>query len=139
VSLIETSGSFADITTVGNKLSSLPLAIALSLLAVGPAPAQSPAAGRGALLFQTCSACHNVLGDGVGPDLTGIYGQKAARNPNFAYSEALRSSNLVWDDTTLRAYIRNPQALVKGTKMAFPGYSDDADVEAVLSYLKTYR
>ena len=107
--------------------------------ALGSARAQAPPSERGALLFQTCTACHNVLGDGVGPDLTGIYGQKAARNPNFAYSEALRNSNLLWDEATLRAFIRDPQALVKGTKMAFPGYPDEADVEAVLAYLKTYR
>jgi cytochrome c len=115
------------------------LAAALTLITVAAAHAQTAPPGRGALLFQTCSACHNVLGDGIGPDLTGIYGQKAARNPNFNYSDALRNSKLVWDDATLRAFIRDPQAVVKGTKMAFPGYTDDADVEAVLAYLKTYR
>lgn len=116
-----------------------PLGAILGMLAVASVQAQSPVPGRGALLFQTCSACHNVLGDGIGPDLTGIFGQKAARNASFNYSDALRNSNLVWDEVTLRAFIRDPQAVVKGTKMAFPGYSDAADVEAVVSYLRTYR
>jgi cytochrome c len=107
--------------------------------ASGAESAAEPAAERGALLFQTCAACHNVLGDGVGPDLTGIYGQKAARNSNFSYSSALRNSHLVWDEPTLRAFIRDPQGLVKDTKMAFPGYTEEADVEAVLAYLKNYR
>jgi cytochrome c len=124
---------------VRNKFAFTVLALITCILAPALARAQAASAGRGALLFQTCTACHNVLGDGVGPDITGIYGQKAARNPTFAYSDALRSSNLIWDDATLRAFIRDPQALVKGTKMAFPGYMDDADVEAVLAYLKNYR
>jgi cytochrome c len=135
---VESAGPFNDITTVRNTFNLRPLGAMLCLVAMGSAQAQSPS-GRGALLFQTCAACHNVLGDGIGPDLTGIYGQKAARNPNYSYSEALRASNLVWDEPTLKAFIRDPQSLVKGTKMAFPGYADDADVEAVLAYLKNYR
>lgn len=122
-----------------NKLALVWLAVSFGSMALESAPAQSPTAARGALLFQTCTACHNVLGDGVGPDLSGIYGQRAARNPRFDYSEALRTSDLVWDEATLRAFIRDPQALVKGTKMAFPGYPDEADIEAVLAYLKSYR
>ena len=135
---VECPGLFKDITSMGNNFALATLVAALSVIAVAEARAQSPP-GRGALLFQTCSACHNVLGDGVGPDLTGIYGQKAARNPSFSYSDALRSSNLVWDDATLRAFLRDPQSVVKGTKMAFPGYSDEADIEAVLAYVKNYR
>jgi len=139
VALIETGSSMNDITTMRNRLTLAGLAVMFGICAIASAQAPPPAPGRGALLFQTCSACHNVLGDGIGPDLTGIYGQKAAGRPNFSYSEALRNSNLVWDEATLRTFIRDPQALVKGTKMVFPGYSDDADVEAVIDYLKTYR
>ena len=94
---------------------------------------------RGALLFQTCSACHSVLGDGVGPDLAGIYGKKAASGPDFNYSSAMRASGLVWDEPTLSAFISDPQALVKGTTMAFPGYPKAADVAAVVSYLKALK
>ncbi len=62
----------------------------------------TPAVGldlaRGAQLFQTCSACHNVLGSGIGPDLAGIYGRKAAMTAGFDYSEALRSSGITWTE-----------------------------------------
>jgi cytochrome c len=94
---------------------------------------------RGALLFQTCTACHSVLGDGVGPNLAGIYGKKAASRPDFSYSSAMRASGLVWDEPTLNAFISNPQAVVKGTTMTFPGYPKAADVDAVVSYLKTLK
>jgi len=91
---------------------------------------------RGELLYQTCLACHDVLGAGIGPDLTGVVGRKAGSLPGFDYSPALRSSGLTWDDATLRAFISNPQALVPGTRMTFPGYASPADVGAVIAYLK---
>lgn len=94
---------------------------------------------RGELLFQTCGACHSILGGGIGPDIYGIYGQKAATREGFRYSNALRNSGIVWDDATLRAFIKNPQALVKGTAMTFPGYENPADVDDVIAFLKTLK
>lgn len=94
---------------------------------------------RGALLFQSCTACHNVLGDGVGPDLTGIYGQKAALRSDFNYSAALKASAVVWNEANLRAFIKDPQALVKGTLMTFPGYAAPADIDDVIAYMKTLK
>jgi cytochrome c len=107
----------------------------VTLSALTPATAVDLA--RGAQLFQTCSACHNVLGTGIGPDLAGIYGRKAAMTPGFDYSEALRTSGLIWTEASLRAFIANPQGFVKGTRMNFPGYSNPADVDDVLAFLKT--
>jgi cytochrome c len=98
--------------------------------------AEGSQASRGEMLFQTCAACHSALGDGIGPDLTGIYGKKAGSRADFMYSEALKRSGIVWDDATLRAFISDPQAVVKGTTMTFPGYPSPADVDAVLAYLK---
>jgi cytochrome c len=94
---------------------------------------------RGALLFQSCSACHSVLRDGIGPDIVGIYGQQAARRDGFSYSSAMKNSGIVWDDATLRAFVTNPQSVVKGTLMVFPGYAMLADVDNVVGYLKTLR
>jgi cytochrome c len=94
---------------------------------------------RGALLFQTCSACHSVLGDGIGPVINGIYGRKAATREGFKYSEAMKLSGIIWDEATLRAFIKKPQSVVKGTAMAFPGYEMPADVDDVIGYLKTLK
>ena len=66
-------------------------------------------------------------------------GKKAASRPDFSYSSAMRASGLVWDEPTLNAFISNPQAVVKGTTMTFPGYPKAADVDAVVSYLKTLK
>jgi cytochrome c len=114
------------------------LIAAISIVIVGTlTPAMAVDLGRGAQLFQTCSACHNVLGTGIGPDLTGIYGRRAAMTPGFDYSEALRTSDITWTEANLRAFIANPQSFVKGTRMNFPGYSNPADIDDVLAFLKT--
>jgi cytochrome c len=91
---------------------------------------------RGELLLQTCSACHTILGDGLGPDLAGIYGRKSGQIAGYEYSPAMKKANLTWDDKTLAAFIQNPQAVVNGTKMTFPGYANKADIDDVLAALK---
>jgi cytochrome c len=113
--------------------------IAALLLIAMQSSAGAADLGRGALLFQTCSACHSVLGDGLGPDLTGIYGRRAAERAGFNYSAAMRASAVVWSDANLRAFLRDPQALVKGTAMTFPGYTAQADIDDVVAYLKTLK
>jgi cytochrome c len=45
---------------------------------------------------------------------------------------------LVWDDATLTEYLKSPKTVVKGTKMAFPGLKDDADIANVIAYLKQF-
>lgn len=122
---------------IAARIAVVVLGIFMSLSGRAAEPATDPA--RGELLFQTCAACHSVLGDGIGPDLTGIYGSKAAARPGFAYSAAMKESGIVWNETTLRAFIEDPQATVKGTAMLFPGYKAPADVAAVLAYLKTLK
>src|SRR6266700_7865637 len=91
----------AQENTVSSICSAATLAVSAAALAVSTALlAQHACAAdvdRGALLFQTCSACHSVLGDGIGPDINGIYGRKAATREGFNYSEAMKSSGIVWD------------------------------------------
>lgn len=95
---------------------------------------------RGALLFQTCAACHSVLGDqSIGPNIVGIYGKKAGQDTHFRYSTTMVKSNLIWDDETLRTFVTNPQALVKDTTMTFPGYMKAEDAADVIAYLKTLK
>jgi cytochrome c2 len=94
---------------------------------------------RGEQLFHTCAACHSVLGDGIGPDITGIYGQPAAMRAGFNYSNALKHRGLTWTEANLRAFIHDPQAFVPGTLMSFPGYERTADIDDVLGYLKSLK
>ncbi len=94
---------------------------------------------RGELLFQTCSACHTPLGDGLGPDLHGIFGRRSAQAAGFDYSPAMKAANLTWDSATLTSFLKNPQTFVVGTKMTFPGYTNPADIEDVVGYLRQLK
>lgn len=112
---------------------------ALALAMTFATGAQGADLKRGELLFQTCSACHTITGDGLGPDLHGVFGRKSAQVADFDYSPAMRAANLTWDAKTLAAFVANPQKLVSGTKMTFPGYTAQADIDNVIAYLKTLR
>jgi cytochrome c2 len=42
----------------------------------------------------------------------------------------------VWDHANLMAYLLDPKAVVKGTKMAFAGLKSEEDREAVIAYME---
>jgi nitrite reductase (NO-forming) len=71
----------------------------------------------------------------VGPTLAGIIGKKAASDPNYAYSPALRASGLSWDVATLDQYLLDPQKAVPGNKMPFPGLKTENERRDVIAYL----
>jgi cytochrome c len=48
----------------------------------------------------------------------------------------MKRSGLTWDEATLKQYLKGPDKLVPGTKMAFPGLASDADLANVIAYLK---
>jgi cytochrome c len=70
--------------------------------------------------------------------LNGVVGRKSGTYPEYAYSDANKSSGLTWDEATLREYLKNPMAKVPGTKMAYPGLRKDEDVDNVIAFLKQY-
>ena len=109
------------------------------LLAVATTPAAAADAAHGKAVFQTCAACHSDKPDAIGPSLRGVYGRKSAALQDFRYSNAMMHANLTWDDANLKAYIQDPQAKVKGNRMPFGGLSSDADIDAVIAYLKDYK
>jgi cytochrome c len=111
-----------------------------AVLVVGSASAQSGNEARGERLFnQQCKACHTVAKDGantVGPNLHGLIGRKAGTAPGFEASEAMTKSGIVWDDTTLAEYLKDPKGRVPGTKMVFAGLKQAAQQADMIAYLK---
>jgi cytochrome c len=112
-----------------------------SLLAmtIATSAALAADAAHGKVVFQTCAACHTDKPEAIGPSLRGVYGRKSAALPDFRYSNAMTRANLTWDDANLKAYIKDPQAKVKGNRMPFGGLSGDADIDDVIAYLKDYK
>ncbi len=117
------------------------IVIALGAVPVllGSNAAQAADAEHGKVVFQTCAACHSEKPDAIGPSLRGVYGRKSGSLDNFRYSNAMSRANLVWDEANLRAYLKDPQAKVKGNRMPFAGLSDPKDVDDVIAFLKQYK
>ena len=120
--------------------------------AAAPAPASQPAPNVGAtpaaiagggdpaagkLVFRKCQVCHSLEPgkDVLGPSLAGIIGRKSGVEPNYAYSPAMKSANLTWDAKTLDAYLDDPQKLVPGNKMPFPGLKTPQDRSDVIAFI----
>jgi len=114
-------------------------AAAVVLMAVAATPAAAADANHGKVVFQTCAACHSDKPDAIGPSLKGVYGRKSGALSDFRYSNAMMRANLTWDDANLKAYIKDPQAKVKGNRMPFGGLSSEADIDDVIAYLKDYK
>jgi len=91
-------------------------------------------------IFQAdCSACHTLgagEGNGLGPNLHGLYGRKAGSMAGFPYSQALTDSGIVWNDATLDKFLADPAARVPGTRMAFAGVKDANQRHKLIAYLK---
>jgi cytochrome c len=115
------------------------LLLILALVLWAPLPAR--AAGdpvRGAEIFRKCVTCHTVESSGrnrVGPRLHGVFGRRAGTVEGFRYSEALRASGLVWDETTLDAYLKDSEGFVPGTRM-YGGLTLDQDRADLIAYLR---
>ncbi|WP_404926638.1 c-type cytochrome [Mesorhizobium sp. ORM16] len=104
---------------------------------------QAQDAAAGEKVFAKCKVCHVADQDKnkVGPSLNGVIGRTAGTHPGFSYSQAMVAagkSGVKWDEPTLTTYLRDPKAMVKGTKMAFVGLKQDQDIANVIAYLKQF-
>jgi cytochrome c2 len=119
------------------------LALAALLECVGPAGSVYAAdAGAGEQVAQSCAICHKFdkgSGNGLGPNLFGIVGRKAASLPDFAYSDALKASKIIWTTDSLAKWVAGPVKMVPGTKMVFPGITNKTDIANLIAYLNTLK
>ena len=118
------------------------LAIMLILAAFAAGAAQAGNAANGAVIFQRCALCHSADkngGNGVGPNLYGVAGRKAASLPDFPYSPALKKSGITWTDAKLKAWVSGPARVVPGTRMTFAGLTDPKQADDVVAYLHTKK
>lgn len=107
------------------------------LLCAGAGAAQ---AQDGQLLFNNaCRTCHTTEpGDNrLGPSLHAIVGRKAGALPDYAYSDAMKGSPVVWDEQSLDRFIENPDALVPGNNMKpYAGMTSPEDRAGIIAFLK---
>jgi cytochrome c len=112
----------------------------LAAMAIVPA-ARAQDAEAGAQVFRKCMACHSI-GPGaknkVGPELNGLDGRHSGTAPGYSYSAANKKSGIVWNEETFKKYIKDPRAMIPGTKMIFPGIKKQKDIDNLWAYLKQF-
>jgi cytochrome c len=89
-----------------------------------------------------CRTCHSFKeGDNrLGPTLHGIVGRKAGSVEGFAFTSAMKSSGITWDEANLDKFIANPEAVVNGNGMKpFGGVADAGERKKIVDYLKTLK
>ena len=118
------------------------LVLAAASLALLSTAAEAGDANGGKTVFARCSICHTVQkggANGLGPNLFGVVGRKAATAPNFVFSAALKNSGITWTPDKLKSWVSGPAKMVPGTKMAFAGISDPKQADDVVAYLATLK
>jgi len=117
------------------------LVVAAVLIAASCVSGVAQDAQKGATVFNVCLACH-AIGPGaqnkIGPELNGLDGRKAGTVPNFDYSDANKSSGIVWNEATFKEYIKAPAAKIPDTKMIFPGLKNEQQVNDVWAYISQF-
>lgn len=122
-------------------MKAIAIALAGFIAAVTAAQAGGNAA-NGQQVFARCAICHsNAKGAParIGPNLFGISGRKAATQPDFSYSAALKASGLTWTDANLDKWTAGPAAMVPGNRMAFAGISNAGQRADLVAYLDTLK
>jgi cytochrome c len=106
---------------------------------LSPAVAQPGNASRGQQDFRACAPCHSLEPDRnmTGPSLANLWGRKAGSLPSFdRYSDALKSSGIIWDDRALDGWLTDPQRMVPDNDMPFEGIKDARVRADLLAFLK---
>lgn len=106
---------------------------------VNKKPATKKAKTLGERMFIMCAACHNVKKGAphkVGPNLHGLFGAKAGMKEGYKYSEAMKTSGIVWNEDHLRNWLKKPTDYIPGTTMAFIGIQKEDQQTALIEYLK---
>ncbi|WP_375175492.1 c-type cytochrome [Pseudooceanicola sp.] len=116
-----------------------------------PAFAQGDAA-QGESDFKRCKSCHAIAsadetivkGGKTGPNLYGVIGRTAGTAEDYKYGADIvkaGEAGLVWDETSLAAYIEDPRAFLQDylddgsakSKMTFKLKNNTADMAAYLA------
>jgi cytochrome c len=113
----------------------LAAAISAALMETAWAGGLAGDANRGETLYEACQDCHSLDKNDVGPRHRGVFGRKAASLPDYDYSDALKSANIVWNEETLDKWLTDPQAVAPGAKMFFH-LDNPQDRADVIAYLK---
>jgi cytochrome c2 len=91
-------------------------------------------------LVSQCTGCHGFnswdASSPFGPNLHGIVGRRVASRNDYEYSKPMRGLSGRWTRERLDAFLSNPQEMVPGTTMQFPGIADSDDRATLIETLQ---
>jgi cytochrome c len=110
--------------------------IVLTMATLAAMAASAPDASRGQEAFEKrCTGCHTLDRVKVGPPLRNVYGHQAGKNSQFSYSDAVKSANIIWDETTLDRWLVDTESVIPDNDMTFR-LDDAAERADIIAYLK---
>ncbi|MEO9825758.1 MAG: c-type cytochrome [Paracoccaceae bacterium] len=87
-----------------------------------------------------CSICHTLTGDSArkaGPSLHKLFGRRAGTVPDYAYSDILEGSEIVWSAETINGlFDEGPDHYIPGTKMPMQRIAEKQDRDDLIAYLR---
>ncbi|WP_299725980.1 c-type cytochrome [uncultured Tateyamaria sp.] len=88
-----------------------------------------------------CSICHTLTEDSArkaGPSLYGVFGRKAGVVRDYAYSDTLKGSKIVWSAETINAlFDLGPDHYIPGTKMPMQRIAKQGDRNDLIDFLRS--
>jgi cytochrome c len=115
-------------------------AIAAGLVITTGQSADAADAAQGEHAFAKCAVCHaKDSSNKFGPGLLGVIGRHAGSVPGFRYSQAMKNSNIVWDEKSLDEFILAPQKALPGNAMPFAGIPDQKERDDLIAYLEMLK
>ena len=125
---------------MAKRLVLVPAVLALAGYATAAWAAGDPVAGE--KVFNKCKVCHQIGPNAknmVGPEQNGIDGRKSGVQPGYNYSDANKNSGITWNEATFKEYITDPKKKIPGTKMVFPGLTNEKERDDVWAYMSQFK
>jgi len=117
------------------------LIVVAALVIAGGGAALAQDVEKGEHSFNKCLPCHSIGPDAenkIGPELNGLDGRHSGTAANFSYSDANKNSGIVWNEDKFKEYIKDPRAMVPGTKMIFAGIKNEQEVSDLWAYVSQF-
>ena len=87
-----------------------------------------------------CSICHTLTEGSArkaGPSLHALFGRRAGTVPDYAYSDTLTGSTIVWSPETINGlFEEGPDHYIPGTKMPMQVIAKQVDRDDLIDYLR---